>query len=124
MKKPKIEFEKYEADINGMHITVPIQLFINGEFVNSESGGLMDTINPSNEKVICQVAKGSKKDIDIAVKSAEEAFSYGEWSRISARERGRLLYKLADLMDEHRQELATIESIDSGAVYTLALKLI
>ena len=56
------------------------------------------------------------------MRATEEAFNYGEWSRISPRERGKLLFKLADLMEEHREELATIESIDSGAVYTLALK--
>lgn len=69
-----------------------------------------------------QVQCGSKKDVDKAVSSAKKAFENGEWSKISARERGQLLYKLADLMYEHREELATIESIDSGAVYTLALK--
>lgn len=56
------------------------------------------------------------------MKAAKRAFEKGEWSKISARERGQLLHKLADLMQEHREELATIESIDSGAVYTLALK--
>ena len=46
----------------------------------------------------------------------------GDWGKMSARERGTLLYRLADLMDQHKEELATIEAIDSGAVYTLALK--
>ena len=50
------------------------------------------------------------------------AFHEGDWGRMSARERGTLLFKLADLMEEHKEELATIEAIDSGAVYTLALK--
>uniref|UniRef100_A0A8C0UF00 10-formyltetrahydrofolate dehydrogenase n=1 Tax=Cyanistes caeruleus TaxID=156563 RepID=A0A8C0UF00_CYACU len=53
---------------------------------------------------------------------SKEAFEDGEWGRMNARERGRLMYRLADLMEEHQEELATIESIDSGAVYTLALK--
>lgn len=60
--------------------------------------------------------------MDKAVKAAKRAFETGEWSKINARERGQLLFKLADLMQEHKEELATIESIDSGAVYTLALK--
>ncbi|KAI1715382.1 formyl transferase domain-containing protein [Ditylenchus destructor] len=120
--KPKLVFEKIEKDINGLHVTVPVQMFINGEFCDSESNRKMDTIDPSNEKVICQVPKASTKDVDRAVRCASEAFYYGEWSRMSARERGRLLFRLADLMEEHKQELATIESIDSGAVYTLALK--
>lgn len=52
----------------------------------------------------------------------KQAFEEGEWGKMSARDRGRLLFRLADLMEEHKEELATIESIDSGAVYTLALK--
>ncbi len=52
----------------------------------------------------------------------QHAFEEGEWGKMSARDRGRLLYRLADELEHHRQELATIESIDSGAVYTLALK--
>ena len=105
-----------------MHLTIPVQMFINGQFCDSESGRVMATIDPSNEETICEVPRGSAKDVDVAVKCAEEAFHYGEWSRISPRERGKLLSKLADLMEQHREELATIESIDSGAVYTLALK--
>lgn len=57
-----------------------------------------------------------------AVNAAENAFYNGEWGKMSARDRGALLFKLADLMEQHKEELATIEAIDSGAVYTLALK--
>ena len=53
---------------------------------------------------------------------AKYQFYDGEWSKMNSRDRGKLLYRLADLMEEHAEELATIESIDSGAVYTLALK--
>lgn len=69
-----------------------------------------------------QVECASVDDVDQAVRAARRAFEGGEWSRISARERGQLLHRLADLMHRHREELATIESLDSGAVYTLALK--
>lgn len=61
-------------------------------------------------------------DIDKAVAAAKDAFENGLWGKISARDRGRLLYRLADLMEQHQEELATIEALDSGAVYTLALK--
>lgn len=70
------------------------------------------------QKVQC----ASPKDVDKAVQAAKKAYEEGEWSKISSRDRGALLYKLADLLDEHREELATLETIDSGAVYTLALK--
>lgn len=69
-----------------------------------------------------QVQRATVGDVDRAVRAAKRAFDEGEWSKMSARDRGKLLFRLADLMEEHKQELATIESIDSGAVYTLALK--
>lgn len=85
-------------------------------------GKTLDSINPSDETLLCKVQSASVRDVDLAVKAAKRAFEKGEWSKISARERGQLLYKLADLMQQHREELATLESLDSGAVYTLALK--
>ncbi|KAJ8978773.1 hypothetical protein NQ317_015497 [Molorchus minor] len=118
----EVEFRAVELDVNKMKVRFPCQLFINGEFVDSEDGKTTPTINPANEEVICQVACASKNDVDRAVKAAKNAFETGEWSKISARERGQLLYRLADLMQQNKEELATIESIDSGAVYTLALK--
>ncbi|XP_033619763.1 mitochondrial 10-formyltetrahydrofolate dehydrogenase isoform X2 [Fukomys damarensis] len=71
---------------------------------------------------ICKVAYASLADVDKAVAAAKEAFENGEWGRMNARERGRLMYRLADLLEENQEELATIEALDSGAVYTLALK--
>ncbi|KAF2894176.1 hypothetical protein ILUMI_11999 [Ignelater luminosus] len=118
----EIEYDGVELKANGISVKVPCQLFIDGKFVNSENGCTLPTINPSDESVICNVQCASAKDVDKAVAAAKKAFEVGEWSRISARERGQLLFKLADLMHQHREELATIESLDSGAVYTLALK--
>ncbi|XP_066996497.2 cytosolic 10-formyltetrahydrofolate dehydrogenase [Anabrus simplex] len=120
--KKELKHSAITMNVNNMTIQFPHQLFINGEFVNSDSGKTLDSIDPSNESLICQVQCASKSDVDRAVQAAKQAFEFGEWSKISARERGAMLYRLADLMDEHREELATIESIDSGAVYTLALK--
>ncbi|XP_037369623.1 mitochondrial 10-formyltetrahydrofolate dehydrogenase isoform X2 [Talpa occidentalis] len=71
---------------------------------------------------ICKVSYASLVDVDKAVAAAKDAFENGEWGRINARERGRLMYRLADLLEENQEELATIEALDSGAVYTLALK--
>lgn len=115
-------YDGIEMDVNKMKIKFPTQLFINGEFVNSDSGKTLTIVNPTDESVICKVQSASINDVDKAVKAAKKAFVEGEWSKISARERGQLLFKLADLMEQHKEELATIESIDSGAVYTLALK--
>uniref|UniRef100_A0A8C2EJ62 10-formyltetrahydrofolate dehydrogenase n=1 Tax=Cyprinus carpio TaxID=7962 RepID=A0A8C2EJ62_CYPCA len=106
--------------LNNMTIQIPHQLFINGEFVDAEGGKTYKTINPTDG----QVHRGHTQisDVEKAVAAAKEAFEEGEWGKMNPRDRGKLLYKLADLMEQHQEELATIESIDSGAVYTLALK--
>ncbi|XP_053989022.1 cytosolic 10-formyltetrahydrofolate dehydrogenase [Hylaeus volcanicus] len=116
-----IKYDAVELQANNMNLKFPKQLFINGEFVNGH-GKPIDTINPHDESVICSVETATVEDVDKAVKAAKKAFEDGEWSKISARERGALLFKLADLMEQHKEELATLESLDSGAVYTLALK--
>ncbi|XP_047122549.1 cytosolic 10-formyltetrahydrofolate dehydrogenase isoform X1 [Hydra vulgaris] len=111
-----------DVTIKGKSLKMPNQLFINGEFVEAESGKTFETLNPSDETVLAEVSLGDKEDVDKAVAAAKEAFEKGPWSTINARDRGTLMHKLADVMDEHREELAMIESLDSGAVYTLALK--
>ncbi|XP_071960536.1 cytosolic 10-formyltetrahydrofolate dehydrogenase-like isoform X2 [Antedon mediterranea] len=115
-------YDAVEMDVNNMHLRFPNQLFINNEFVDSESGNTFETINPADETVICKVAKASPADCNRAVSAAKAAFEEGEWGKMSARERGKLMFRLADLMEEHKAELATLESMDSGAVYTLAIK--
>lgn len=117
----EIKYDAVVLQANNMTLRFPKQLFIDGEFVNGH-GKLIDTINPHDESVICSVESATAEDVDRAVKAAKKAFEQGEWGKISARERGALLFKLANLMEEHKEELATLESIDSGAVYTLALK--
>ncbi|XP_034434346.1 mitochondrial 10-formyltetrahydrofolate dehydrogenase [Hippoglossus hippoglossus] len=113
----------YETkDVNNMTVKMPHQCFINGKFEDAENGKSYNTINPTDGSVICKVSYASVGDVDRAVLAAKEAFDNGPWGRMNPRDRGSLLFKLADLMEEHQEELATIESIDSGAVYTLALK--
>ncbi|XP_037834619.1 mitochondrial 10-formyltetrahydrofolate dehydrogenase isoform X1 [Kryptolebias marmoratus] len=109
-------------EVNNMTVKMPYQCFINGKFEDSENGKKYDTINPTDGSVICKVSYASVGDVDRAVAAAKEAFDNGPWGKMNPRDRGSLLHKLADLMEEHQEELATIESIDSGAVYTLALK--
>ncbi|XP_045469242.1 cytosolic 10-formyltetrahydrofolate dehydrogenase [Harmonia axyridis] len=118
----EIDYRPVIIEANGRSLKFPCQLFINGQFIDAQNGKVTKTINPANEETICEVQCGSVEDVDKAVKAAKKAFESGEWSKISARERGNMLYRLADLMQQHREELATIESIDAGAVYTLALK--
>ncbi|XP_056886609.1 cytosolic 10-formyltetrahydrofolate dehydrogenase-like [Takifugu flavidus] len=111
-----------EKDINNMSVKMPHQLFINGEFVDAEGGKTYKSINPTDGLPICEVSLAQISDVDKAVAAAKEAFEEGEWGKMNPRDRGRLIYRLADLMEEHQEELATIEAMDSGAVYTLALK--
>ncbi|XP_070803916.1 mitochondrial 10-formyltetrahydrofolate dehydrogenase isoform X2 [Pituophis catenifer annectens] len=120
--KEELEIDYVSKYINHMTIKMPYQCFINGRFVNAEGGNTYDSINPTDGSVIAKVSLATVSDVDRAVAAAKDAFEYGEWGKMNARERGQLMYRLADLMEEHQEELATIEAIDSGAVYTLALK--
>ena len=90
------------------------QCFIGGEWVSARSGKTFETINPATEEVIAEVAEGDAADVDAAVMAAREQFETGEWSRMDARDRGRLMYRLADLIEEEIDELAALESLDNG----------
>lgn len=88
--------------------------FIDGQWVPAVSGKTFDTIHPATEEVIAQVAEGDKEDIDRAVQAARKQFDGGEWSRMDARDRGRLMYKFADLLEAEAEELAALETLDNG----------
>ncbi len=90
------------------------KMLIGGKWVDSVSGKTFESINPATGDVICQVAEGDKADIDLAVKTARRAFESGPWPKMSAAERGRLLYRLADSIEAHVQELAALETLDNG----------
>ena len=90
------------------------KMLINGQWVDSQSGKTFETLNPATGEVICRVAEGDKADIDLAVKAARRAFESGPWARMNASDRGRLLGKLADAVEEHKDELAALESLDNG----------
>lgn len=88
-----VSYDPVEMAANNLNIKFPKQLFINGEFVNSEDGKTLECINPSDESVICQVQCAGEKDVQKAVEAAYYAFEEGEWSNISARERGNSMFK-------------------------------
>src|SRR5919205_1510543 len=89
------------------------QLLIDGQWVDAESGKTFETPNPATGETLAQVAEGDKADIDKAVQAARRAYE-GKWSKMSARDRGRLLYKLAQLIEENSKELAELETADNG----------
>jgi len=92
-------------------------LLIDGKWRPSVSGKTFETVDPATNQVICRVAEGDAADIDLAVAAARRAFDSGPWSRMSGSERGRLIYKLADLVEKHQEELAALESLDNGKPY-------
>jgi aldehyde dehydrogenase (NAD+) len=92
----------------------PGKLFINGKWVDSVSGKTFDTLNPATEKVITSVAEGDKADIDLAVRAARKAFEEGPWRNMDARERGRILLRIMDLIEKNKGELARLETLDNG----------
>jgi betaine-aldehyde dehydrogenase len=89
------------------------QLLIDGKWVDAESGKTFETPNPATGETLAEVAEADKADVDKAVSAARRAFE-GKWSRTSARDRGRLLFKLSQLIEEHAKELAELETADNG----------
>ncbi|MFN2378397.1 MAG: aldehyde dehydrogenase family protein [Candidatus Binatia bacterium] len=92
----------------------PGKLFIDNRFVEAASGKTFEVIDPSTEEVLTSVAEGDKADVDKAVAAARKAFETGAWPKMSARERGRVLLRIADLIMKNKDELACLESLDNG----------
>lgn len=103
------------ADIQaavGLRTPIRHQLFIDGRFVDALSGETLPTLNPHDNSPIAEVAMAGRADVDLAVAAAQRAFP--AWSRMAAADRGRILLKLADLIETHAEELARLESLDTG----------
>jgi aldehyde dehydrogenase (NAD+) len=96
------------------------QLLIDNRWVASETGETFATVNPSTGEEICRVAAAGAADVDKAVRAARKAFAAGPWGKMNASERGRLLYRLADLIERHADELARLEALDNGKPVALA----
>ncbi|MEQ8847192.1 aldehyde dehydrogenase family protein [Botrimarina sp.] len=90
------------------------QCFIDGQWVDAASGKTFATIHPATEEVIAEVAEGDAEDIDRAVKAARRAFDSGPWRTMDARDRGKLVHRLADLIEEEIDYLAALETLDNG----------
>ncbi len=97
-----------------------IQHYINGEFVDSIDGDTFDVINPVTNEPYSKAASGKKEDIDAAVAAATDAFKNGPWPTMLPRERARVLMKIADIVESRDQQLAEMESYDSGLPITQA----
>jgi phenylacetaldehyde dehydrogenase len=96
------------------------KMLINGKWVDAASGKTFPTYNPATGEVLANVAEGDREDIDRAVKAARAAFETGPWSKISPSERGRMMWRLADLIERHTEEFAQLESLDNGKPLKIA----
>src|SRR5581483_1480809 len=101
-------------------IAKPRKMLIDGKWVDSVSGKTFPTYDPSTGKVMAQIAEGDSADVDLAVKSSRRAFDKGAWRKMSASERGRLIWKLGDLLEKNLEEFAQLESIDNGKPVAVA----
>lgn len=99
------------------------QLFINGQYVDSASGKTFPTFDPRTGEVIAHVAEGEAEDINRAVAAARKAFDEGPWPRMTAYERANVLFRFADLLEKHNDEIAALETWDNGKPYEQAAKI-
>ncbi|HEY1820757.1 MAG TPA: aldehyde dehydrogenase family protein, partial [Trebonia sp.] len=99
----------------------PRQLFINGQWTDAASGKTFETPNPATGATLARIAEGESEDINRAVQAARNAFDNGPWGRITPSERGRIIWRIGDLILEHAEELAQLESLDNGKPYAVAL---
>jgi len=97
------------------------KLFIDGEWVEAASGKTFETLNPANEEVLAEVGYGEAEDIKRAVRAARKAFADDSpWRRMNASDRGRLIWRISELIEEHADEFAMLESLDNGKPYGIA----
>ncbi len=95
-------------------VTIRSQAFLDGEYVDAASGETFDCVSPSTGRTIAQVASCDAEDVDRAVSGARRAFESGVWSRLAPKQRKRVLLRFAELILEHRDELALLETLDVG----------
>ena len=92
----------------------PRKLLIGAEWVEAASGRTFETYDPSTGQVLAHVAEGDAEDIDQAVSAARSAFESGPWARMTTSDRGRIIHRVGDLILEHADELAALETLDNG----------
>jgi phenylacetaldehyde dehydrogenase len=96
-------------------------LVIGGELVPAASGRTFETYDPSTGEVLAHVAEGAEEDINRAVKAARKAFDDGPWAKLKPSERGRRVHRIGDLIMEHADELAALETLDNGKPFGFAM---
>ena len=112
-KKQIWDYGSARESTNHIQLKNRYDLFINGEFVPAVDGKYFNTINPSNERKIAEVAEADKEDVEKAVASAQKAYQK-TWSKMHPKERGKYIYRIARLLQEKAREFSVIETIDGG----------
>ena len=95
----------------------PYKLYINGEFVTSESGKTFEIVNPVNNKAFAKAYRGGVADAKKAILAARKAYDEGPWSKMSAKERSKLLIKAGQILSRRLEEFAAIETLECGKLY-------
>ena len=104
----------WQASASEVLQTAETRLFIDGEFADSADGARFTSVNPANGEVIAELSLAGQADVDRAVSAARNAFRSGAWSRMAPRDRMEIMYRFADLIDEHTVELAVLDTLDMG----------
>ena len=105
-------YDEAPESTSHVHIKKQYELFIDGKFTPPSKGGYFETINPSNNQKIASVAEATAEDVDKAVKAASNAFK--SWSKLTGKERGKYIFRIARIIQERAREFAVIESLDGG----------
>ena len=101
-------------------IASPKQLLIDGKWLSAKSEKTFDVFDPATDQVVAAVAEGDAADVELAVAAARKAFDSGPWSKMTASERGRLIWKIGDLIEANADQLAQMETLDNGKPVTVA----
>ena len=109
----KWDFDPAPESVDHISLKDQYGLFINGKFENPQTSNYFPSINPANEEHLSMIAEAGEKDINAAVSAARKAFD-GSWSKMSAKERGKYIFRIARLIQEKSRELAVIETLDGG----------
>src|SRR5215475_13957311 len=109
LSKPTVEF-----------LSSHRKLLVGGKWVAAASGKTFPVYNPATGTVMAQVAEADREDVDRAVQAARRAFDSGPWAKMTGSQRGRLMWKLAELIEQHLEEFAELEPIDNGKPLAVA----
>ncbi|MFI5393972.1 MAG: aldehyde dehydrogenase family protein [Candidatus Binatia bacterium] len=113
-------FEKVDSQVRQFIGTRARRMLIDGQWVEAASGKTLTTYDPATEEPLAEVPAGEKEDVDRAVRAARRAYESGPWRRMTPSERGRALWKLADLIEARTEEFAQLETLDNGKPLSVA----